>query len=188
MVLVFGGSFNPPTKAHYEIIKKLQQSFEPKKIILVPVGDSYHWKERLLPFDRRFDMLKILTKDLDGVELSKAEDTTDFLGTYHTLKTLKINDEQLYFVVGTDHLETIEKWKNYEALLKEFGFIVILRKNYPADFTIFERHQTPYYRFYFESDISSSRVRSAVRKHKDDLLPEVYDYIVKMNLYQGENK
>lgn len=188
MVLVFGGSFNPPTKAHYEIIKQLQKSFKVEKVILVPVGDSYHWKEGLLPFKDRFLMLKLLISDLDGVELSDIENSDNFLGTYHTLKSLQKNDEQLYFVVGTDHLAMIKEWKNYEALLKEFGFIVILRKNYQADFNILDVHQTPYYTFYFESDISSSRIRNEITKYKNDLLPQIYDYIVRNKLYQGENK
>jgi len=41
MVLVFGGSFNPPTKAHLEIVEKLLERYEHARVLLLPVGDDY---------------------------------------------------------------------------------------------------------------------------------------------------
>ena len=44
MNIVFGGSFNPPTIAHKEIIKTLC-SLNYEKVIIVPNGNKYNLKE-----------------------------------------------------------------------------------------------------------------------------------------------
>lgn len=184
MVLVYGGAFNPPTKAHQEIISELNRTFKPSKFIIVPVGTTYDHKHNLVEFEHRYQMLSISIKDLPyDIEISRLEENGAFLGTYHTLKELSKTYDNLYFVVGTDHLSTLETWKNHDELLKSFGFIVILRKNYPADFTVFDHYQTPYYTFQYDSEIASSKIRSEIHKYKQDLVKEVYDYILKNQLY-----
>ena len=53
----FGGSFNPPTSAHYEIVKCAKEKFYLDKVVVVPMGDKYQKKE-LATFEHRFNMLK----------------------------------------------------------------------------------------------------------------------------------
>jgi len=187
MVLVYGGTFNPPTIAHYEIVKQLKKSFKVEKVIIVPVGDSYTWKHGLVPFLHRYRMLNRMFQGEQDILISDLENKQDFDGTYWLLNQLKKTYQDIYFCLGTDHLNTMQLWKNHEKLLREFGFIVISRRDYPADYTIFDRFQTPYYKFYFDSDISSSRIRREFHRFKNDLRKEVLDYILEHNLYQGEN-
>ncbi|MBN3490301.1 nicotinate (nicotinamide) nucleotide adenylyltransferase [Acholeplasma equirhinis] len=187
MVLVYGGTFNPPTKAHFEIVEQLKLTFKPEKIIIVPVGNSYTWKQGLVSFKHRFTMLQNMFENDEAILISDAEDKPDFKGTYALLEELSKTYQEIYFVLGTDNLINLDKWINYEKLLKEFGFVVISRRKYLADYTIFERFQTPYYKFYFDSDISSSRIRREFHKYKTDLKEEVLNYIEKEKLYQGEN-
>ena len=59
MNIVFGGSFNPPTKAHKLILDKLFLLFKPDNIIIVPVGDNYQ-KKGLIDYTHRLEMVKLL--------------------------------------------------------------------------------------------------------------------------------
>ncbi len=184
MILVYGGAFNPPTKAHQEIVIELYRTFKPSKIIIAPVGLSYDHKNNLIPFEHRYQMLALMIKNFDfDVEITRIEEQGPFLGTYHLLSELSKKYDDPYFVVGTDHLATLSTWKNHDALLKNYGFIVILRKNYAADFTIFDRFQTPYYTFKYDSLIASSKIRQEIHKYKSDLNPEIYEYIKENQLY-----
>ena len=80
MNIVYGGSFNPPTKAHKLIIDKLFQIFMPDNIIVVPVGNSYG-KKGLIEFSHRYNMAKLLD---NRVVICDFEDKEEYTGTYRT--------------------------------------------------------------------------------------------------------
>ena len=41
MIVVFGGSFNPPTIAHHQIAKHILKQTECEQFFFLPVGDQY---------------------------------------------------------------------------------------------------------------------------------------------------
>ncbi|WP_162164058.1 nicotinate (nicotinamide) nucleotide adenylyltransferase [Acholeplasma hippikon] len=189
MILVYGGSFNPPTKAHLEIINLLNEKLNPEKIIILPVGNKYTWKNNLISFEKRFDMLHLLTNEVRNVIVSDLENTTTFTGTYDALNKISeiYETKDIYFVFGTDHLETLRQWINYEALLKTYGFVIIKRKNYEIDLSIFKEYNTKHEVISYDSEVSSTKVRENLEKFKSYITKEVYEYIVANDLYKGEN-
>ena len=184
MVLVFGGSFNPPTLAHEAIIKKLYITYKPKKIIIVPTGDFFSWKDNLVPYKDRYHMASLMIKDLDYAVLSDIEDTKEFLGSYHTLNQLKQSYDNLYFVVGADHIKSLDQWIDYKKLIRDYRFIIMTRNDYTLDEPYLKKLGVRYEVFNFSSPISSTTVREDLKKHLDFLNPLVKDYILKHNLYQ----
>lgn len=188
MVLVYGGSFNPPTKAHEMILTKLIDTFNPKKVIIVPVGDAYGWKHNLISFFHRYNMLNLTIKNYKNVEISSIENSTDFKGTFYTLNQLSLDNEDIYFVLGTDHLETFSKWIDYDKLLLNYGFIIINRSDYPLDLSLFDQYHTKYHIMPFDSEISSSKIRLNIEDSQNDLSRLVYQYIKKNRLYQEGKK
>jgi len=184
MVLVFGGSFNPPTIAHEAIIHRLYEYFKPVKIIIVPTGNYFSWKSDLIDFKHRYHMLELMTQDLDYCYISAIENTDEFLGTYHTLKVLQETYDNIYFVVGADHIKTLQQWKNYEVLIQTFKFILLTRKAYEFDKELLDRLHVDYQIMHFDSDVSSSMIRKDLSKNLDNLNPKVKDYIQKNNLYE----
>lgn len=129
MIILYGGSFNPPTIAHYELSKYLIAKYQPTKFIFIPVGDKYNWKSNLAPFTHRYEMVKIMCKYLPQATISDYEAQAEYRGTISTLKyfrTLYPNEEIVY-VIGADNLLHITAWINYEELLKEFRFLVLQR-------------------------------------------------------------
>lgn len=183
MVLVFGGSFNPPTLAHEAIIKRLYEQLKPKKIVVVPTGNYFTWKNDLIAFEHRYQMVALMLHDLDYCEVSDIENTQIFLGTYHTLKTLKETYEDLYFVVGADHIQTFSAWKNYELLIKEFKFIILTRNHYELDTQLLEDMKLKYIVLDYQSDISSTAIRNDLDQNLKLLNPKVKEYIQSNKLY-----
>jgi nicotinate-nucleotide adenylyltransferase len=186
MYIVFGGSFNPPTIAHKKIIQKLLEAFEDSKVLLLPVGNDYK-KEALISFKHRVTMLKLLTKDLPNVMISTIENNRDYQGTLYSLRELEKTYQPLYFVIGSDNLKDFKNWINYQELLKNYPFIVMKRK---GGFTkkqaeiLFKDIMHQFIFIDFNSNISSTNIRKDVLSSKKRLTDDVYQYIVKNNLYQ----
>ncbi len=181
MNIVFGGSFNPPTKAHKLILDKLFLLFKPDNIIIVPVGDNYQ-KKGLIDYTHRLEMVKLLDS---RVIVSTLENNDVYLGTYDLLKKLSEDYDDLYYVIGSDNLMKLDTWIDYKNLLKDFKFIVFNRYSVPLEDVILEKYPEFKDRFLIiqiDYDISSSKFRET----KDaNLIPsEVYDYIMENKLYE----
>ena len=86
MVIIFGGAFNPPTLAHYEIADKLIKRFKPDTFYFLPVGNRYKNKS-MLDFDNRYKMVKIMADKL-GAKVSTMENEESYRGTYYALLDL----------------------------------------------------------------------------------------------------
>ena len=81
MIIVYGGTFNPPTTAHENIANILIEIYKPNKFILLPVGDKYTWKDNFASFDHRKKMLELVFKEpMFGI--STIENSTKYKGTY----------------------------------------------------------------------------------------------------------
>lgn len=187
MTIIYGGSFNPPTLAHLNIIKKLLDNFKESKLLLLPVGDDYQKKD-LSSFDDRYKMLKLLVKDLKKVEILDNESKRSYKGTLYSLNEIKkqYNDD-LYFVMGADQLIDFKSWIEYEKLLKEYPFIIMNRKNslsVKETEELFKDYEHHFYYLEFDYDISSSRIRKDIEKNKKYLSDEIYRYIIENNLYK----
>lgn len=123
--IVFGGSFNPPTVAHYEMIQSVQLAYEINRLLIVPVGDHYKFKH-VIPAEHRFAMLELMAQELH-VEVSRIEiDAPGFQGTYQTLQQLQLPNTK--FLLGSDNLVQLSRWLNAEKLLQDYGIIVIRRQ------------------------------------------------------------
>lgn len=186
MKIVYGGSFNPPTLAHIEIIKRLLALYPQASLMIVPVGDDYRKKE-LAPFKHRYHMLKLATKDISKVMISTIEHERPYQGTLATLKELEAIDQELLFVIGSDNLIHFDQWINYQELLSSYPFIVMNRSGYmtkeEADLMFQEiPHKFIFLDFYIP--ISSSEIRHHVDLFAHYLDEEVYRYIKQHHLYE----
>ena len=186
MTIVYGGSFNPPTLAHLNIIKKLLDNFRESKILLLPVGDDYQKKE-LVKFIDRYHMLKLLVSNLNRVEILDNESKRSYKGTLYSLNEIKKHDNDLYFVMGADQLIDFKSWIEYEKLLKEYPFIIMNRKNslsIKETEELFKDYEHHFVFIDFEYDISSSTIRGNIELNKEFLTDEIYRYIIENNLYK----
>lgn len=185
MNIVYGGAFNPPTIAHENAIKKVLDSFDIDRFIVVPVGAKYHLKD-VDDTEHRFNMAKIMCDEC-GVEISRIElDATKYEGTYQLLQ--KLNLPNTKFMIGSDNLKQVDQWIQPDKILSEFGLIVLNRQDDIE--TIID--QSPLLSKYkknimivedFEFTVSSSMFRETL---DFNLLSEkIKNYIIDNDLYGG---
>lgn len=190
---IFGGSFNPPHKIHIERGLELISKQYVDKIVYLPTGSLYKYKNNLLPDKNRLEMLKIITDKYDCLDVSNYELKERVVYTYESLayfKQLYKNDE-IYFICGTDNLSYMDKWKNGLELLSNYKILVIKRNGDNID-ELLNKYQQ-----YKENiivtdiepnDLSSTLIREKIRvgedvsKYLDD---DVYKYIKKNKFYES---
>lgn len=187
MNIVFGGSFNPITKAHLDIINKLKEKFNPENVIILPASDNYTWKN-LTKSNDRLNMIKLVCKDciISDYELKQST----YKGTINSLNYLSKTYKDLYFCMGADNLEKFDKWINYEKILTNYNIIIFKRESIDIKEIInrkYLQYRDKFHVLEFDFNISSSMIRSNVEKYKDYLDINVYKYIIDNKLYRSTN-
>ena len=185
---LFGGSFNPITKAHTKIIDYLSSL---GNVIVVPNGNKYNLKD-LMDFDHRVHMIKAEINKLpfsERVEISEFEKSSLYKGSIETLRYYN----HPVMVIGDDCLLTIHTWINANDLIKENQFLVITRNNTKTHLEkyISKQEILSKYEDHFKiielldenhRNLSSSNYRTT--KNKDVLSEDVLKYIEKNKLYE----
>jgi nicotinate-nucleotide adenylyltransferase len=187
MNIIYGGSFNPPTIAHLHIITSLLKTFDNSKVIVLPVGNDYK-KPDLIDFKHRFLMLKLLLEPMKSdVLISDLENHSGYHGTLKTLEKLSKTYNKIHFVIGSDNLESLKTWISYQDLLIKYPFIVMNRNHFMTEEQAEKMFKDIKHKFIFldfDMDVSSSRIREDIEKHKKYLTKEVYEYIKNHKLYE----
>lgn len=192
---IFGGSFNPPHMMHEEIARKLLGHYV-DKIIFVPTGMKYEYKNNLISNENRIAMLEKMISSLDSCSISTYELKDEVVYTYQSLDYFKEKypNDEVYFICGTDNLSYIDQWKRGDYLLSNHQFLIILRDTNPID-ELLEKYKD--YRDHFiitdvvARDVSSSFIRKCIQQKqldsiKDLLHPDVFSYILENHLYEEE--
>lgn len=189
---ILGGSFNPPHKMHLDIALELINKQYVDNVVFVPTGSKYKYKNNLLPDKNRLEMLQILAKKNDNLDVSDYELQSEVVYTYQTLKHFKEEnkDDEIYFICGTDNLSYMDKWMNAVEILSNYKILVIKRqgedinellekfKEYRENIIVADIEQR---------DISSTEIREKLKNKEDvlDLLDkDVYEYIKENRLYE----
>ena len=179
---VFGGSFNPPHLFHKKIVDYVLDNHYVDKVIIVPTGDNYQ-KDDLESFVNRFNMLKIMFRKYDNVEVSTlGNEGYDYTYMYMDYFKEKYKTPAVYFICGEDNISQIKKWKKGDYLIDNYKFLVASRNNLKVeDEDYIVRLKLD------ENPISSSEIRSklASKENLSNFLDnDVYNYIKKYNLYK----
>ncbi len=162
------------------------------KVIFVPTGNDYQ-KQELIDVEKRYEMLKLLIKDIPYLRVSRFE-TEGGKVTYQTLEHFKNKypTDDIYFVCGSDNLEELNTWDEYERILKKFKILVINRNQDKID-EIIEKYKK-YQNHIVVGNIEESRISSTIvrkwiksrdydslRKQLDD---SILEYIEQNRLYR----
>lgn len=189
---IFGGSFNPPHKMHLNIVEELLNEKILDKVIIVPTGLHYSYKNNLASNEHRYNMLKLMTKHNDKIEISDFEFKDEEIHSYDTLEYYKniYKNDTLYFVCGLDNISYVDKWYKGEYLLNNYKFLVVTRDTNNLDEILlkYEKHKDNIIITNIESNtISSSYIRDELKNKNYNLNnylhQKVIDYIKENNLY-----
>ena len=190
----YGGSFNPPTKAHIELAKKAIKECELNKIIFVPVGDQYK-KEEMAKALHRYNMLKLVCEEEDNLEISdieiKSKENYKAIDIFEILEN-EYKQSENFFLMGVDNFKDILRWKDSNRLISNFNYIILdrgieetkkiiennelLKKN-ERRFTIIKNEEF--------KNCSSTYIRKQLKdgKKPENLEDKIYTYIIKNNIY-----
>ena len=188
---ILGGSFNPPHKMHMNMGLELLEKGYLDKVIYVPTGSKYKYKNNLVQDEHRFKMLELMIKNDDRFLVSDYELKDYVVYTCDTLKYFQevYPNDEIYFVCGADNLSYVDEWKNGIFLLENYKFLVI--KRYTDNIEEILKRFNKYRDNIIVSDVnpnsvSSTEVRNKIQSGEgvlDYLDSDVYNYLKKYNLY-----
>ncbi len=188
--VLFGGSFDPATKSHVEIIGKLCDRFD--RTVVVPCRISPFKSAVSAPSEDRINMLKLALPpkaEISRFEIESSGPSYSFV----TINHFYGEDHALYFAIGSEMLASLDKWKNVRSVCDKVIFYVIPREGYPVDVRTVHALKTNGFRIEiadFEGGSGSSsevKITVAMGKPETYLCAPVADYISARNLYLDFN-
>ncbi len=135
-IIVMGGSFNPPTIAHYQLMKNAMEAVGASKGIFVPVSHAYLKRKMrkaeypmCLSEALRMEMLRGMCAEEPRLAMCDYEIQHPFWGTPETMGALQeiYPEAELYFLAGADKMRLIKIMAEKHAFLEHFGVAVVQR-------------------------------------------------------------
>lgn len=135
-IIVMGGSFNPPTLAHYRLMKDAIDSLDADIGFFVPVSDAYLKRKMrrshppvVLSPDLRVKMLQTMCTD-SRMAICEKEIGTIEPRTMPTLTALQEEypDAELYFLMGADKLKLLVQMTEKRNFLTMFKVVLYSRE------------------------------------------------------------
>ncbi len=211
---LFGGTFDPIHIGHLRCAEEMMELFDLNRIIFVPASRPPHKiNAAITPFYHREQMIRLAIEGNPAFSFSDVENRR--AGTSYSVETVeylldkyRLENLELYFILGQDAFHAIRTWKDWERLLLLCHFAVMTRPGYvnqgldailspeiAARFTYDENlkgyrgptGQAILFREVTFLDIASSNIRKRAREGKtiNYLVPDaVRHYIVKNALYR----
>ena len=200
-VVVLGGSFNPPTKAHIKLLESTVEQLNASFGIFVPASNNYvarkvrrHGnKDKLYSEDTRLAMLEAICKKHPKLRVSTCEYGDDGRGhTYDTLCKIQKEypDYKVIFVVGADKVAQLPRWRNNEAFFENFEFAVTKRNDIDTNRIIADNEMLNKYKHVFHevtvdesiANISSTAARKLIAERnfgqlQNYMSPETIEFV-----------
>ena len=149
-VAILGGSFDPPTIAHVQIVAEVyNQCNFIDEIWIIPCGDNRGDKKLKSNGQHRIEMVKLILNDIIDKEVPiKINDIEikegKYLPTWDLIEMLKIRypNYNFFFIIGSDLLASLRTWDNGDRLANETTFIVLRRPGYDFDESLIPEKST----------------------------------------------
>ncbi len=131
--LVFGGAFNPPTKAHIDLARSAVEQTGFEKVIFVPSKMRYitedQQKDYAFDDHARLAMLRRIAEGKAWMEVSDYElQCAEQPRTYRTLCHLREEGYECRLLFGSDKLVELQTgWRHVEEIASEFGIVCMER-------------------------------------------------------------
>lgn len=129
-IALFGGSFNPVHQEHVNIVKAALREFSLDRVLIMP---AYITPDKLTRSAEAYDrlaMCRLAFGNIAGVEVSDYEIKKGGVSyTYLTCREFRLRhpDDELYFILGADMLESFPKWRRPQEILKCVNLLVCAR-------------------------------------------------------------
>ena len=171
MIYYYGGTFDPITKAHEAIIRKIKKEMRDSDKLIIGIVQNDEKNYNVSVNDR----LNMVKKSLDAHEIVIQDKRTyAYLDAHY-------RDEKITICMGEDEWYALcsGKWVNWDLLLKRYEFLVFNREN-KNDEIMLPAGINPNVTFLSAEDtdgISSTAVREILFKNPECHYSDVRDYI-----------
>ena len=129
-IALFGTSADPPTIGHKKILEELS------KIYTFTIGyvSNNPKKKHIEDISIRSHLLKTLIDGLDNPKILFNQKISSQWAVDSIKKCKEIYKfNNLDFVIGSDLIKDIFYWKNFDKIILEVSFFIILREGYPVE-------------------------------------------------------
>lgn len=187
-IALYGGSFDPVHLGHLLAARAVHEELRVDRVVFIPAAQSPFKPDRQLSSDQaRLAMLRLALAgspwaEVDDQELQRG-------GVSYTIDTIhnyqnRFPGAELFYLIGTDHVPHLPKWREAATLAAALQFIVIPR---PGET---EHPFPPPFRGSiltgFPLQLSSSQIRARARAGlplTNLVPPAVAEYIASAHLY-----
>ena len=183
-IALFGTSADPPTIGHEKILEELSRIYS----YTISYVSNNPKKKHIEDISIRSYLLKTLIEDLDNPKIVFNQSVSSQWALESIKKCKEIYKfNNLDFVIGSDLIKDIFYWKNFEKLIMEVNFFIILREGYPIESNTFKKLKTYKVKFKISNikipDTSSSKFR--LNFNCSNLPTPLIDIVKKNNLYES---
>jgi len=183
-IALFGTSADPPTIGHKKILEELSKIYA-LTIGYVSNNPNKNHKEDI---SIRSHLLKTLIEDLDNPKILFNQNVSSQWAVESIKRCKEIYEyNNLDFVIGSDLVKDIFYWKNFDKIILEVSFFIILRKGYPVESDTLKMLETYKVKFKISTikipNISSSKLRSNF--NYSNLPTSLIEIVKRNNLYES---
>lgn len=174
-VAMFGGSFDPPHKAHQQIVNLALEKLDIEYLIIMPTYLNPFKDSWYTPPQIRYNWCKTLFKDNAKVIISDYEiKEQKSVTTYQSITHLNQKYDIRYLIIGSDNLASLHKWHNFEWLNKHITWVIFTRKGYSHDTTkllsykfidIDIKISSTHIRESFDLNLVDDKIKQSVQQH-----------------------
>lgn len=194
---LFGGTFDPIHLGHVDMIVQLRNAMHLDSVVFVPAYISpFKQNAHVTAYEHRLQMARLAIDGQADFEVSDFESRSEKPSyTFYTAEHFKscYPDDELYFIMGVDAFNDIEKWFRWEDLLDMIHVVVVDRPHKKMSVSPEVHrvlHQSACHVYYLPLHtlpISSTMIRERLKIHESvqGLLDDrVWDYIKENHLYE----
>ena len=183
-IALFGTSADPPTIGHKKILEELSKIYA----FTISYVSNNPQKKHIEDISIRSHLLKTLIDDLNNPKILFNQKISSQWAVESIKKCKEIYKfNNLDFVIGSDLIKDIFYWKNFDKIILEVSFFIILREGYPVESNTLKMLETYRVKFKISTiktpNISSSRFR--LNFNYSNLPSSLIDIVKKNNLYES---
>jgi len=183
-IALFGTSADPPTIGHKKILEELSKIYS----FTISYVSNNPKKKHIEDISIRSHLLKTLIDDLDNPKILFNQKISSQWAVESIKKCKEIyNFNNLDFVIGSDLIKDIFYWKNFDKIILEVSFFIILREGYPVESNTLKMLETYRVKFKISTiktpNISSSKFR--LNFNCSNLPSSLIDIVKRNNLYES---
>ena len=183
-IALFGTSADPPTIGHKKILEELSKIYA----FTISYVSNNPTKKHIEDISIRSHLLKTLIKDLDNPKILFNQSVSSQWAIESIKKCKEIYEfNNLDFVIGSDLIKDIFHWKNFDKIILEVSFYIILREGYPVESNTLRMLETYKVKFKISTikipETSSSNFR--LNCNCSNLPTSLIDIVKKNNLYES---